>query len=285
MALGIGATTVLFSIVSGVLLKPLPIPEADRLIAIRESREGSTRGVMPFMTNGTYLAWQQPSETIDDLAGWSNSTVTMTDVGESQRVRIAAVTANFFPLLRATTVLGTQFTAADEASANHAVVSDGLWKRQFGGRSDVLGRLIRFNGRPYTIVGVMSPTFSFPNTETVAWIPFRVQPVVGANPQQRFISMLYGISPADPVSFLAVPAILFAVAISPASFRRVARHQSILCRCSSVEKCWSLGRLTRSIRLSYLYPSSDIRGGATAMPVALFLQTTDNTRDRRGVLS
>ena len=198
MALGIGATTTLFSIVSGVLLKPLPWADGDRLISIRESREGSTRGVMPFMTNGTYLAWQGPSETIDVLAGWSHSTVTMTEAGEPQRVRIAAVTASFFPLLRATTALGAPFTSADEPAANHAVLSDALWKRQYGGRPDVLGRVIKFNGTPYTIVGVMADTFSFPNSETVAWVPFHVPPVVGTNPQQRYISMFSGIARLRP---------------------------------------------------------------------------------------
>ena len=134
------------------------------------------------------------SETIDGLAGWSNSTVTMTEAGEPQRVRIAAVTASFFPLLQATPVLGAPFTAADEAAANHVVVSDALWKRQFGGRPDALGRVIKFNGTPYTIVGVMSGTFWFPNSETVAWVPFRVRPVVGDSPEQRYISMFSGIA-------------------------------------------------------------------------------------------
>ena len=198
MALGIGATTTLFSVVSGVLLKPLPWTDADRLVAIRETREGSTRGVMPFMTNGTYLAWREVPNTVEALAGWSNSSVTMTEVGEPQRVRIAAVTASFFPLLRGTAALGATFTEADEAAANHAVVSDALWRHQFGSRSDVLGRVVKFNGTSYTIVGVMPASFSFPNTETVAWVPFRVQPVVGADPQQRYISMFSGLARLRP---------------------------------------------------------------------------------------
>jgi putative ABC transport system permease protein len=203
MSLGIGATTILFSVVSGVLLKPLPLADAERLVTIRETREGSTRGMMPFMTNGTYLAWKDSAATVEGLAGWSGSAVTMvamvamTGAGDPQRVTVASVTATFFPLLRATTQLGDAFTAADEAAANVTVISDGLWRRQYGARPDVLGRIIQFDGTRYTIVGVMSEGFAFP-AEAVAWIPFRVRPVVGANPEQRYISMFSGVARLRP---------------------------------------------------------------------------------------
>ena len=92
MALGIGATTVLFSVAWGVLGKALPWPDADRLVRLAETRQGSTRRLPPILTNGTYLAWRDARGTIDEIGGWSGSTVTVTDRGDPQRIRIGAVT-------------------------------------------------------------------------------------------------------------------------------------------------------------------------------------------------
>src|SRR5512144_1672697 len=110
MSLAIAAATVLFSIADGVIFKPLPWPEADRLVRLTESRQGSTRRLRPMMTNLTYRAWRDHSTALEGMAAVSPRTVTLTDAGDSERIVIAAASATLFPLLRAQPILGTTFT-------------------------------------------------------------------------------------------------------------------------------------------------------------------------------
>jgi len=181
MALGIGATTTLFSVAYGVLLKPLPWAGADRLVRVSESRQGSTRRMTGILTNATYLAWLEAPSTIDELAGWSTQTVTLTGSGDAERLHIAAATPSLFPLLRVQPLLGTAFRSGDDRNPV-AIVSYGLWQQRFGGSADILGRSIQLDQQPYTIVAVMPRDFVFPDRDTRAWIPFHVPPVIGDTP-------------------------------------------------------------------------------------------------------
>lgn len=199
MALGIGATTVLFGVAYGVLLKPLPWPDADWLVRLYETRQGSTRPAT-FMTNSTYLAWSEQPTTIDGLAAWSGSTMTMAGTGEPERVRVVEASPSLFSLLRAQPALGVLFQPSPDGSLDEtqAVISYGFWQQRFGGRPDVIGRPIRLGGAQDRIVAVMSPSFAFPNRETRAWTPFLVPPVVGKDPHARFLSMFNAIAKLRP---------------------------------------------------------------------------------------
>lgn len=176
MALGIGATTTLFSVTWNVLLKPLPLNEPETLIRIQESREGATRSYPWVMTNGTYLAWQEAPETIESLGAYTGLTVTLTGTGEAQRVSIVSATASMFSVLRVLPFRGALFTASDETADNVAVISHGFWMRAFGGSDDAIGRTIVLDGRSRTIIGVLPPDFTFPDRDAVAWVPFSVRP-------------------------------------------------------------------------------------------------------------
>ena len=101
MALGVAAATVLFSVAWGVLVKPLPWPDADRLVLPEETRQGATRRIPLIITNGTYLAWNEAPTTIEALAAYSPRTVTLSGAGDPQRVRIADATASLFAITRA----------------------------------------------------------------------------------------------------------------------------------------------------------------------------------------
>src|SRR5262249_3677536 len=114
MSIGIGIMTTLFSVVYGVLLKPLPWPEADRLMWLTESHPGATRSAPWTMTNGPYLAWKDKPSTIEDLGGWSGQTMTLSGAAAAERISVAGVTASIFPILRATPLLGSVFDAPDE---------------------------------------------------------------------------------------------------------------------------------------------------------------------------
>ena len=198
MTLGIGATAVLFSVVSGVLLKPLPWPESDRLVRVTETRQGGVQRAATFLTNGTYLAWCERPSTIDGIGAWSAEMVTLTGAGEPRRIRIASVTASLFTVLRARPAIGTAFRDDDETDDGRVLISDALWHEQFGGASNALGQSITFNGRVRTIAGVMSADFAFPDRETRAWLPMRVPPVIAEGSEGRTISMFSAIARLRP---------------------------------------------------------------------------------------
>ncbi|OFW03852.1 MAG: hypothetical protein A3H96_06640 [Acidobacteria bacterium RIFCSPLOWO2_02_FULL_67_36] len=196
MSLGIGASTILFSVAWGVLFKPLPWPDADRLVRLTETREGSTRRFQR-LTNGTYLAWKDAPSTIEGIAGYTAQPATLTGSGDPQRVRVAEVTASLFPLLGARAAIGSVFT--DEvANADSIVLSYALWQQQYGGSHDVLGRVVRIDGEARTILGVMPRAFAFPDTGTQAWVPMNVPPVVVPNSQGRRISIFYAMARLKP---------------------------------------------------------------------------------------
>ena len=179
IGLAIAATTTLFSVTYGVLLKPLPWPEPDRLVRLEERRGGRT-GRLPWtITNGTYLAWQEGPATLDAIGGWMSLPATFEDAGEPERIRIARLTPSIFTVLDAGPLLGRVFDAADAATprANTVLLSHGYWQRRFGGAPDIVGRTIRLDYLPYTVIGVMPPAFLFPDRETQAWTPAHITPL------------------------------------------------------------------------------------------------------------
>ncbi len=185
MALGICATTVLFSVTYGVLLKPLPWPEPDRLVRVQETRKGGAPRVAGTMSNGTYLAWSEHPATIESLGGWMGGTRTLTGVGNPERITIASATPSLFTVLQARPAIGRLLVAGDEIARNIVLLSHGLWMERFGGRTDALGRTIQLDGEPHVIVGVLSKEFVSPDREARAYVPFGVPTVVTAEGARR----------------------------------------------------------------------------------------------------
>jgi predicted permease len=197
MALGIAATTVLFSVTWGVLMKPLPWPDADRLVRLQETRQGATRKLPRVMTNGSFIAWADAPASIDALAAYSPRTMTLTEAGDPQRVTAAAVSASLFPMMRAVPLRGSLFTPADE-TASVVVLSNAFWRRQFGGREDVVGKTIKLDGASYTVAGIIGDDFAFPERDTQAWVPFKVQPVSRPGVQGTMIQVFSAIARLKP---------------------------------------------------------------------------------------
>jgi putative ABC transport system permease protein len=181
MALGIGSTTMLFSLAYGVLLKPLPWPDAERLVRVTETRQGRTGRVAGTISNGTFLAWRDRPSSIEDLGGWLTQTATLTGAGDPVRVSIIPTTPSLFTVLRARPLIGRLFREGEGArnQPGLVLVSYGLWQERFGSRTDIVGQVIQFDGRPYTVVGVMPRDFAFPGPETRAWTAWSVPPVIG----------------------------------------------------------------------------------------------------------
>ena len=179
MALGIAATTVLGSVAYGVLLKPLPWANAPRLVRFYETRQGSTRRTPPVMTNLTYLEWQKGSRTLDAIGAWSTNLVPVGDE-RPERIRATALTPSLLTLLEAVPLKGRLFLPGDDepARAPMVLISHGFWQERYGGRTDIVGQTIRINAKMHTIVGVMPPTFAFPDSTTRMWITLYVPPVI-----------------------------------------------------------------------------------------------------------
>ena len=177
MAIGIGATTVLFSVTYGVLMRPLPWPHADRIVVLKETRGGIAPRFGAF-TNAAYLAWRPEPATIENLAAWSQRVVTITGTGDPERIRITAASATLFAALGVRPLIGSLFEEKDEASPV-VVLSETLWRQRFGGDPAVLGRPIQLDGESYTAIGVLPEAQAYPDRQTRAIVPYAVRPTAG----------------------------------------------------------------------------------------------------------
>ncbi len=193
IALGIGATTLLFGVVYGVLMKPLPWPESDRLVRLSETRQGSPGRVRSTITNATFNAWTEHSTTIESIGGWQsiNTSATLATSGESIMIPRVIVTPSIFTVLKARPLAGRLFVDDDARSGGSAKATDvvilsyGLWQERFGGRDDAVGKTIQLDGRPFAVVGIMPREFVFPDRAARAWTPFAVFSVMGEQGSRR----------------------------------------------------------------------------------------------------
>ena len=180
MALSIGATTTLFSLAYGVLMRPLVWSEPDRLVRLQETRGGQVSRVPWTVSNAMYLAWRDQPATIEDIGGWFRGRpMTLTSEGEPERFLVGAVTTSLMHVLRASPLLGRTLRDSDDrqGAPNVVVLGFDLWRRRFGSRNDIVGQIVRLDGQPYTVIGVMPEDFAFPDRETQAWTRQTVVPV------------------------------------------------------------------------------------------------------------
>jgi predicted permease len=177
-ALGIGASVALFTVVRGVLLKPLPFPDSDRLLMLYEhSTPSAGGGDFPYnlVAPGIYDAWNKENTTFSGMALIRDDQVDLSASGGQLPEMIDSGTAtwNLFSVLGVNAVLGRTFTMADDnQTANGTVMlSWSLWKRRFGSDPAILNRIIYLDAKPYTVIGVMPEWFEFPSSTTQLWTP------------------------------------------------------------------------------------------------------------------
>ena len=180
MALGIGAATMLFSIGYGVLVRPLPWLQADRLIVLTETRGGRPPRFGAF-SNAAYLAWVGHATTIQDLAAWAQRNVTLADGGEPERIVVTTASASLFRMTGARPVVGSLFGSVDEARLRGPVVvlSEGLWRRRYSASPSVIGRLVELDGEAHTVLGVLPDDLAYPDRRSKAWVPMQIPPATG----------------------------------------------------------------------------------------------------------
>ena len=166
LSLGIGANTAIFSLVNGILLRPLPYPEPDQLVRLTE-----------YYPKGGIVLLQEQLKSMEVAAIWPGEEFNLTQSGQGPiRLKGTMVSANLFSVLGVNAELGRIFRAGEDTSGkdNVVILSHAVWQNQFGGDQGILGRWIVLEGESRQVVGVMPPDFTYPSSETQLWIPLKL---------------------------------------------------------------------------------------------------------------
>ena len=205
LALGIGANTAMFSLVHGVLLKPLPFKDPGRLVQLWETnplRNWTDATASP----ANLLDWRQRNRVFEDIAFYPGmddrtpmaSTSTLAEGGsDPERLRGIQVSTNFFSVLGVSPALGRTFEPADgEAGRNRVMIlSDAFWRARFNGDPTIIGREFIVNGRPFQVIGVLPRDFRFPAADIQAWGPFVMAPEVAAARRPHYLRPIARLKP------------------------------------------------------------------------------------------
>jgi putative ABC transport system permease protein len=172
LALGIGSNTAIFSVISSAFLRPLPFPDADRLVFLWDDFSASGGASRVEASPTDYTAWKARSRTVADMAAMVSNTYSLTGSGEPEKVVGIRTTANLFSVLGTTAIIGRPLQPVDDAPGASAVLvmSERWWRARFGSDPRVVGRSVNLNGAPYTVVGVVPDDFPFPDPDAAVWV-------------------------------------------------------------------------------------------------------------------
>jgi predicted permease len=195
LALGIGATTAMFTLVNGILLRPLPFPEPGRLVRLIQSypEKGlNTWGVTP----ENIVMYRDGATDFESFAGYGTSSITLRSEAGPTRIPAARVTAPFFRTIGVSPALGRAFSPEEDTPGhnNVAILGYGMWQERFGGKESVIGTNLDIDGVPTQIVGVMPRGFAFPRPDTRVWLP------IGLDPTRRYGWFYLGLGRLKPGS-------------------------------------------------------------------------------------
>jgi len=195
LSLGIGLTATMFSIIYGALMKGLPFPDGDRIVAIfrnNPSQNARQMGV-PIADYADYRAQQR---SLASIGAYYTGTVNVSGIGEAERYSGAWVTASTISVTSAQALLGRTLRPGEDApgGGNVVVISYGMWRKRFGGDSGVVGRTLRANGAPFTIVGVMPAGYVFPDNVDL-WLPLQMDPLALKRGEGNWLSVVGRLKP------------------------------------------------------------------------------------------
>ena len=176
LALGIGANTAIFSVVNGVLLQPLPYPDSDRLVALRDSNVSKQPDSQ--VAPGNFVDWEKQSTVFSALEAYRTVSYNLTSDGTPERLLAGRVTVGMFKTLGAQPIVGRDFLAEEDQPGREKVVMMGesLWQRRFGSDPEVIGKTVKLSGESFTVVGVMPATFRLPDQrERELWTPIALK--------------------------------------------------------------------------------------------------------------
>lgn len=177
-ALGIGATTAIYSVVSRVLLRPLPLPESERLVTVWTRMPDAGINQLP-VAHAEYLDYRAETRLMDEVGAYTTRPATLTGVGEPVKLQAGLATASLWTVVRVRPALGRGLAAGDEVKGAEpvALLGHGLWQSRFGADPGVIGRTIQLDGKPRQVVGVLPPAFDFTQEAPDLWLPLVLDPV------------------------------------------------------------------------------------------------------------
>jgi putative ABC transport system permease protein len=212
LALGIGATTTIFSLIDGVLLRPLAYPNPERLYVIHEAVPNGAR--IP-VNAGHFERWRAATRSFEGLALLRPVTVNLTGRGEPEPVSLVRASAALFPMLGVRAQAGRLFLEEEDRAGRDRVVvlSDGFWRRRFDGDLAVIGQSITLDGEPYDVIGILPPQFRFPKVGLLYETP-----TASADPQiwKPFGARDFELFPVGNFNFAAVGRLALGVSVEQA---------------------------------------------------------------------
>src|SRR3954454_1434352 len=239
LTLGIGASVAMFSVVNGVLLRPLPFPQPEQLFLLMHSPQGPMIR-QPSMSDADYVAFREADRSFEHVAAFSNYSGNLVGAGDPAVVSVGRVTAEFFDVFRIPPALGRAFVRDDEKQAGRPIIlSDQLWRSRFAADRRIIGQAITLDGEPRMVIGVMPAGFSFPR-DTDAWTLYAVT----LDPHRGWATPVVGRLKAGVTR-----------AQAEAQFGTVARHLSN----------WSGERLVSGLR-----PLEELLVGDVRRPIQVF---------------
>ncbi len=201
LALGIGANTAIFSVVYGVLLRPLPYPDPDRLVALRESNLARQPDAQ--IAPGNFLDWQRQNTVFSHLAAYRTVSYNLTGDGPPERLLAGRASTGLFTMLGTQPILGREFLLEENQPGREKVVliGQGLWQRRFGTDPNIIGKTLNLSGENYTVVGVMPDDFRLPDhRERELWTPIAFKDSEKTLHHARYIEAIGRLKPGVALS-------------------------------------------------------------------------------------
>jgi predicted permease len=198
LALGIGANTAIFSVVYSALLRPLPYRNPGELLFLGESREEYPEIDLSQASYPDFLDWQRTSKTFQTLAGYGFDGFILDTGGEPKMAVATSVTTNFFSTLGVKPALGRDFVdGEDKPDGPHLVIlSDAFWRSDFGAQPDVVGSVVRLDGKPVTVIGVLPRNFEFAQSNSAPlWVPLHAAGQLAARRSLRWFNVFGRLAP------------------------------------------------------------------------------------------
>lgn len=199
LALSLGANTAVFSVINGVLLKPLPFPNAERLVTVRESNQAKSYNQSSF-SPGKFTDLIAQVESFEHLAAYYGEDYALTDNDLPEQVSGCLVTSDFFRVLGTLPAQGRTFETRDtEPGAEPVVIlSQNLWKKRFGANPEIIGKKISLSKQPYQVIGVMPASASFPKYAEI-WVPLAMAPGLKQDRYSRFLGVIGALKPEKTI--------------------------------------------------------------------------------------
>jgi putative ABC transport system permease protein len=193
--LGIAAATAMISVAQAYILRPISFPEVDRVVMVLDRAPGRTEGWNE-VSPANFQDFRAQNQSFEGLAAYAWADVNLTGAGEPVKLQGFRVSANFFDVLRTTPQLGRGFLAGEDEPGreNEVILSNGLWRRQFASDPNILGRIIRIDGVPKQIVGVMNDSVRFPESAEL-WIPVALSPEKKNSRTEHYLSLVGRLKP------------------------------------------------------------------------------------------